>query len=119
MAKKRKQVAKKQRQSGTATPELVTWALHGIQQAIDVARARLEDLEGQARKLRGATRAAAAAAAETFAAQASALVPTTTDKPAKAPRTAKKRKLSADARRRIADAQKRRWAKVRATKTPS
>lgn len=119
MAKKRKQVTKKERQSGTATPELVTWALHGIQQAIDAARARLEDLESQARKLRGATRAAAVAAAETFAAETTARGAKATETPAKAPRAAKKRKLSADARRRIAEAQKRRWAKVRAMKTPS
>jgi hypothetical protein len=118
MAKKRKQVAKKQRQSGTATPEMVTWALHGIQQAIDAARARLEDLEAQARKLRGATRAAAVAAAETFASQTSQAGSTSADAP-KARRAAKKRKLSADARRRIAEAQKRRWAKVRATKSSS
>lgn len=120
MAKKRKQVAKKERQSGTATPELVTWAMHGIQQAIDAARTRLEDLESQARRLRGATRAAAVAVAETFAAQTTApRGAKATETPAKAPRAAKKRKLSADARRRIAEAQKRRWAKVRATKTPS
>jgi hypothetical protein len=33
-----------------------------------------------------------------------------------APKVRKKRKLSADARRRIAEAQKRRWAKARAAK---
>ena len=114
MAKKRTQAVKtRQQQSGTATPELVTWALHGIQQAIDAARAKLEDLEGQARKLRGATRAAASAAVETFAAERKA-DPATPAKPAKA---RKKRKLSDDARNRIAEAQKRRWAKVRAKKT--
>lgn len=119
MAKRRKQVAKKERQSGSATPELVTWALHGIQQAIDAARTRLEDLESQARRLRGATRAAAVAVAETIAAQATTRGARASETPAKAPRAVKKRKLSADARRRIAEAQKRRWAKVRATKTPS
>lgn len=119
MAKKRKQVAKKERQSRTATPELVTWALHGIQQAIDAARTRLEDLELQARKLRGATRAAAVAVAETIAAQTTTRSTSADETPARAPRAAKKRKLSADARRRIAEAQKRRWAKVRATKTQS
>lgn len=108
MAKKRTQAAKKQqRQSGTATPELVTWALHGIQQAIDAARAKLEDLEAQARRLRSATRAAAA---ETFAAERKEDAATPT-------KARKKRKLSADARNRIAEAQKRRWAKVRAKKT--
>lgn len=111
MAKKRTQAVKtRQQQSGTATPELVTWALHGIQQAIDVARAKLEELEAQARKLRGATRAAASAAAETFAAERKAA-------PAKPAKARKKRKLSDDARNRIAEAQKRRWAKVRAKKT--
>lgn len=109
MAKKQRAV-KKQRQTRTAAPEMVTWALHGIQQAIDAARARLEDLEAQARRLRGATRAAAAAAVESLA---------TDTAPVKPARAAKKRKLSAEARKRIADAQKRRWAKVRATKATS
>ncbi len=110
MAKKRTQAVKKrQRRSGTASPELVTWALNGIQQAIDAARAKLEDLEAQARRLRGATRAAAAAAVESFTAEGQAA-------PAKPAKARKKRKLSADARNRIAEAQKRRWAKVRAKK---
>lgn len=112
MAKKKQQSVKTRRQAETATPELVTWALHGIQQAISAARARVEDLEAQARKLRAATRAAVTAAAETFS--------TEKEPTAAKPKTVrKKRKLSADARRRIADAQKRRWAKARASQANS
>lgn len=113
MVKKRRQTAAKQRQSGSATPELVTWAMHGIQQAIDMARARLEDLEAQARKLRGATRTAAAAAAGTFSGSSEDADATST------PTARKKRTLSPEARNRIAEAQKRRWAKTRAKKARS
>lgn len=113
MAKKRKQPAKRQARSTSRSPELVTWALHGIQQAIDATKARLADLEAQARKLRTATRAAATAAAESMASNTGETAPV----PAKATRARKKRKLSADARRRIAEAQKRRWAKVRSKST--
>ena len=84
--------------------ELLTWALHGLEQEIASTRQRLQELESQARKLRASTRGAAAAAVATDAA------------PAAAPKVRKKRKLSADARRRIAEAQKRRWAKVKASK---
>ncbi len=108
MAKKRKKATGSRRQAGNAAPELVTWAMHGIQQAIDAARARLEDLEAQARKLRGATRAVAAAAAGTFSGAKD-------DDAAAAPASATrgKRTLSPEARNRISEAQKRRWAKAR------
>ena len=95
-------------------PELVTWALQGIQQAIDETRARLADLEAQARKLRGASRGAAAEAQADGGASAPAAPATR-----KATRGRKKRTLSADARRRIAEAQKRRWAKVKKEKSAS
>jgi hypothetical protein len=82
--------------------ELLTWALHGLEQEIASTRQRLQDLEAQARTLRASTRGAVAAS----------------DAPAAsaAPKVRKKRKLSADARRRIAEAQKRRWAKAKASK---
>lgn len=86
--------------------ELLTWALHGLEQEIATTRQRLADLEAQARALRASTRGAAA----TPAAAAEA-APAAGAKPAK-----KRRKLSADARRRIAEAQKRRWAKAKAAK---
>lgn len=113
MAKKRKQAVKRQSRAATQSPELVTWALHGIQQAIESTRARLAELEAQARKLRGATKAAVDAASASLAAGKDEATPV------KATRARKKRKLSPDARRRIADAQKRRWAKVRKEKAAS
>jgi hypothetical protein len=82
--------------------ELLTWALQGLEQEIASTRQRLQELEAHARALRASTRGAAAS----------------TDAPATAaaPKVRKKRKLSADARRRIAEAQKRRWAKAKASK---
>jgi uncharacterized membrane protein len=85
--------------------ELLTWALHGLEQEITTIRQRLQELESQARRLRASARGGAAAAADNAAPSAAA-----------APKARKKRKLSADARRRIAEAQKRRWAKARAGK---
>jgi len=87
---------------GSGNRELLTWALHGLEQEIASTRQRLQDLEAQARTLRASTRGAGA----------SADAPATTA----APKVRKKRKLSADARKRIADAQKRRWAKAKANK---
>lgn len=81
--------------------ELLSWALQGLEQAIASTRERLHELEAQARKLMSTSRAAKSAEPARAAAP----------KPAR-----KKRKLSADARRRIAEAQKRRWAKTRAAK---
>ena len=90
--------------TGSASRELLTWALHGLEQEIATTRLRLQELESQARKLRASTRGGAVAAAAG-------------DAPAAAvPKARKKRKLSADARRRIAEAQKRRWAKAKAGK---
>jgi hypothetical protein len=102
MAKSRKST---KTSSGGGNRELLTWALHGLEQEIASTRERLQELEAQARQLRASTRGAAAPAAQGAAAQAASA------KPAR-----KRRKLSADARRRIAEAQKRRWAKARAAK---
>jgi hypothetical protein len=86
--------------------ELLTWALHGLEQEITSTRQRLQELESQARKLRASARGAIAVALGASEAPAVSA----------APKVRKKRKLSADARRRIAEAQKRRWAKARAGK---
>lgn len=83
--------------------ELLTWALHGLEQEIANTRQRLQELEAQARQLRGSARSAAA--------PAEAAAPASAARPVR-----KRRKLSADARRRIAEAQKRRWAKAKAAK---
>ena len=85
--------------------ELLTWALQGLEQEITATRQRLQELESQARTLRGSARGGAAPAADRATPASTA-----------APKARKKRKLSADARRRIAEAQKRRWAKARAGK---
>jgi hypothetical protein len=101
MAKSRKST----KTSTSSNRELVTWALQGLEQAITSTRQKLHDLEAQARKLLASTRGAAAAA------------DAASDTVKAAPKAArKKRKLSADARRRIAEAQKRRWAKAKAGK---
>jgi hypothetical protein len=101
MAKTRKSA----RTGVSGNRELLTWALHGLEQEIATTRQRLQELEAQARQLRGSTRGAATAGAD------GATSPARTVKTAR-----KRRKLSADARRRIAEAQKRRWAKARAAK---
>ena len=92
MAKTRKSA----RTGVSGNRELLTWALHGLEQEIATTRQRLQELEAQARQL-SASEAAPAA---------SRTVKT----------VRKRRKLSADARRRIAEAQKRRWAKAKAAK---
>ena len=95
MAKTRKSA----RTGVSGNRELLTWALHGLEQEIATTRQRLQELEAQARQLRGGARSASASEA---APAASRTVKT----------VRKRRKLSADARRRIAEAQKRRWAKA-------
>jgi len=84
--------------------ELLTWALQGLEQEITTTRQRLQELESQARTLRASARGVAAPASDGASSAAAA------------PTARKKRKLSPDARRRIAEAQKRRWAKARAGK---
>ena len=102
MAKSRKST-----KSGSGgSRELLTWALQGLEQEITTVRQRLQELESQARTLRGSSRGRGAATASASEAPAAEAEPT----------VRKKRKLSADARRRIAEAQKRRWAKARANK---
>ena len=101
MAKTRKST----RTSVGGNRELLTWALHGLEQEIATTRQRLADLEAQARRLRASSRGASADAADAAPAAAAST---------RTPR--KRRKLSADARRRIAEAQKRRWAKAKAAK---
>ena len=101
--------ARKSARTGTGSSrELLTWALHGLEQEITTIRQRLQDLESQARRLRASARGAVVAAVAAVANAASSGTA--------APKARKKRKLSADARRRIAEAQKRRWAKARAGK---
>lgn len=82
--------------------ELIGWALGGIEREIVETRNRLGALTAQAAKLRksvGGRVSQAVASASTAA------------KPA---RPRRRRKMSAEGRKRIADAAKRRWAKWRA-----
>jgi hypothetical protein len=117
MAKKRKQVRKtaptsrRSKTSGVAGPELLIWALHGLQQEIDATRARLAELEAQARQLRSTSRGSSEA-------ESAADEEDTPKTPARATkkRARKKRQLSDEARNRIAEAQKRRWAAYRQSK---
>lgn len=94
--------------TGANSRELLTWALQGLEQEIATTRQRLQDLESQGRAIRAAARGTATTAATTDATSATSATA--------APKVRKKRKLSADARRRIAEAQKRRWAKAKAGK---
>ena len=93
--------------AGSNNRELLTWALHGLEQEIAITRERLTTLESHARQLRSASRLPGRATAA--GADGADAAPAATGKPVR-----KRRKLSADARRRIAEAQKRRWAKVKA-----
>lgn len=101
MAKRRKSARTSE---GSSNPELLKWAMYGLEQEIATTRERLETLEAQSRQLRSSTRSQGVVAAD-------AATESSTPSPVR-----KRRKLSADARRRIADAQRRRWAKVRAQK---
>ena len=71
--------------------ELLTWALHGLEQEIASTRQRLQELEARARQLRTSARGTGAQATAEGATSASPAA-----KPAR-----KRRKLSADARRRM------------------
>lgn len=95
--------------SGSNNRELLTWALHGLEQEITVTRERLSTLETQARQLRSASRSPGRGAGADATGGAATSAPASGGKPVR-----KRRKLSADARRRIAEAQKRRWAKAKA-----
>ena len=81
--------------------ELIGWALGGIEREIVETRNRLAALSAQAAKLRKQAGRRAVQAADTAA----------------QPKTAggrRKRRMSAEGRKRIAEAAKRRWAKWRA-----
>lgn len=105
----------KSRKASTTDGQFLSWALQGLELEIAATRQRLQDLEAQARQLRSSGRAVAASSAP--AAPATEAAPARAAK--RAPKASSSRKLSAEARKRIADAQKRRWAKYRAAKTKS
>ena len=81
--------------------ELIGWALGGIEREIVETRHRLAALTAQAARLRKQAGRKAAQPADSAAAP-------------KAAGGQRKRRMSAEGRKRIADAAKRRWAKWRA-----
>jgi hypothetical protein len=83
--------------------ELIGWAIGGLEREIVETRHRLAALTTQAAKLR---KSAGHAVSEALGNAA----------PAKGARKGRKRKMSAEGRKRIAEAAKRRWAKWRAEK---
>jgi hypothetical protein len=83
--------------------ELIGWALGGIEREIFETRARLAALTTQATRLRKQAGRKAVQAADTAAQP-------------KAASGRRRRRMSAEGRKRIAEAAKRRWAKWRADK---
>ena len=86
--------------------ELIGWALGGLEREIADTRSRLAALTAQAAKLRKRAGQRASHALEDAEATVKAAV--------KAAQPRRRRKMSAEGRKRIADAAKRRWAKWRA-----
>lgn len=91
-----------------SSAEFIGWALGALEREITETRQRLTTLTDQARRLRGGRSGAAGrggpAAAATFA------EPAATAKPR---RGARRRKMSAEARKRISEMMKKRWAERR------
>lgn len=90
--------------------ELIGWALGGIEREILETRQRLASLTAQAAQLRhkvGARAARSGSAASTAAASAAEAVA------APAGRTRRRRKMSPEARKRISEMMKKRWAERR------
>jgi hypothetical protein len=89
--------------------ELIGWALGGIEREIVETRHRLSALTAQANQLRARVGAKAARAAGA----ASAAVPGVEETAAPAGRSRRRRKMSAEARKRISEMMKKRWAERR------
>jgi hypothetical protein len=89
--------------------ELIGWALGGLEREIVATRARLADLTSQAAKLRGrlGRRATGTTAVATPGAAAD---------DATAPTVRRRRRMSAEARKRISEMMKKRWAERRKAK---
>jgi hypothetical protein len=86
--------------------ELIGWAIGGIEREISQTRERLAALTAQAAKLRkraGLNRASATGAGAGSDAS----------EPAGTPRKRRRRKMSAEARKRISEMMKKRWAERR------
>ena len=89
--------------------ELIGWAIGGIEREISQTRERLAALTTQAAKLRkrAGVRASASFAAARGGASAGA------DEPAGTVRKKRRRKMSPEARKRISEMMKKRWAERR------
>ena len=90
---------------------MIGWALGGIEREIVETRHRLASLTAQAAQLRhkvGAKAARAGSAASAAAADAAGVVAA-----APAGRTRRRRKMSPEARKRISEMMKKRWAERR------
>jgi hypothetical protein len=85
------------RPAASTAPEILAWALHGVEREIALTRERLAHLTDQARRLRARVGTVAAQVAEPV-------------RKAVTPARKRKRKLTAEGRRRIIEAVKRRWA---------
>jgi pyruvate/2-oxoglutarate dehydrogenase complex dihydrolipoamide acyltransferase (E2) component len=93
--------------------ELIGWALGGIEREIVETRHRLSALTAQANQLRARIRAKGASAAA-----APAAAPADADTPERRKRR-RRRNLSPEARKRISDRMKKRWAEYRKNKGKS
>jgi hypothetical protein len=90
--------------------ELIGWALGGIEREIVETRHRLSALTAQANQLRSRIGAKAARGATAFPAPVSLEGETSA---APEVRTRKRRKMSAEARKRMSEMMKKRWAERR------
>ncbi len=88
--------------------ELIGWALGGLEREILATRERLAALTAQAAKLRGRMGARRGRPAATVAGAAEAPRPTG--------RKRRRRRMSAEARKRISEMMKKRWAERRKAK---
>lgn len=85
--------------------ELIGWALGGLEREIAATRERLTGLTAQAAKLRARVGAKAGRPA--------GAVPGVTEVPAVTGRKRRRRRMSAEARKRISEMMKKRWAERR------
>jgi hypothetical protein len=99
---------KKQRNVLLKTAELIGWAIGGIEREIAQTRERLASLTAQAAKLRQRAGLRASAAASSLA---GAVAPS--GQPAAAGRKRRRRKMSPEARKKISEMMKKRWAERR------
>jgi hypothetical protein len=109
-------MAKRRRRKGRAeggllarSAEMVGWALGGLEREIAATRERLAALTAQAGQLRGRLGRLQGTARNPAASAAAGIPPAATRR--------KRRKMSAEARKRISEAMTRRWAERRRGKT--